>query len=92
LPLSRKVTVPSLNIFKPLRPLVILLQTLDNLNNFESVSFLLKGLGLDYDQFITSVTTRVNPLSIDELYGHLLAHEMHLEQQILALDVPISLK
>jgi hypothetical protein len=82
LPLSRKVTVPSLNIFKPSRPLVIFLQPLDNLNDFESVSFLLKGLGSDYDLFVTSVTTRVDPLSIDELYGHLLAHEMRLEQQI----------
>jgi hypothetical protein len=58
------------------------LQPLDNLNDFESVSFLLKGLGSDYDLFVTSVTTRVDPLSIDELYGHLLAHEMRLEQQI----------
>jgi hypothetical protein len=26
-------------------------------------------------------------ISIDELYGHLLAHEMHLEQQIPVLDI-----
>jgi hypothetical protein len=50
------------------------------LNDFESVSFLLKGLGSEYDPFVTSVTTRVDPLSIDELYGHLLAHEMRLDQ------------
>jgi len=58
------------------------------LNDFESVSFLLKGLGSEYDPFVTSVTTRVDPLSIDELYGHLLAHEMHLDQQTSALDLP----
>jgi hypothetical protein len=57
------------------------------LNDFESVSFLLKGLGSKYDPFVTSVTTRVDPLSIDELYSHLLAHEMRLEQQIPAIDV-----
>jgi hypothetical protein len=57
------------------------------LNDFESVSFLLKGLGSEYDPFVTSVTTRVNPLSIDELYGHFLAHEMRLEQQLPAIDV-----
>jgi hypothetical protein len=58
------------------------------LNDFESVSFLLKGLGSEYDPFVTSVTTRVDPLSIDELYGHLLAHEMRLDQQTSALDLP----
>jgi hypothetical protein len=56
------------------------------LNDFESVSFLLKGLGSEYDPFVTSVTTRVDPLSIDELYGHLLAHEMRLDQQLPAVD------
>ncbi|XP_035546029.1 isoprene synthase, chloroplastic-like [Juglans regia] len=32
-------------------------------------------LGPDYDSFVTSVTTRVEPLSIEDLYGHLLAYE-----------------
>jgi hypothetical protein len=57
------------------------------LNDLESVSFLLKGLGSEYDPFVTSVTTRVDPLSIDELYGLLLAHEMRLEQQVPTLDI-----
>jgi hypothetical protein len=57
------------------------------LNDFESVYFLLKGLGTEYDPFVTSVTTRVDPLSIDELYDHLLAHEMRLDQQLPAVDV-----
>jgi hypothetical protein len=57
------------------------------LNDFESVSFLLKGLGSEYDPFVTSVTTRVDPLSIDELYGHLLAHEMRIEQQLPSIDL-----
>jgi hypothetical protein len=57
------------------------------LNDFESVSFLLKGLGSEFDPFFTSVTTRVDPLSFDELYGHLLTHEMRIEQQIQAIDL-----
>lgn len=52
------------------------------LNNFETVSFLFVGLGFEYDPFVTSVRTRVDPLSLDEIYGHLLAHEMRLEQHI----------
>jgi len=57
------------------------------LDDFESVSFLLKGLGSEYDPFVTSITIHVDPLSIDELYGHLLPHEMRLEQQIPGLDI-----
>lgn len=29
----------------------------------------------------------MDPLSIDELYGHLLAHEMRIEQQLLSIDL-----
>jgi len=57
------------------------------LNDFERVSFLLKGLGTEFDPFVTSVTTRVDPLSIDELYGHLLAHEMRIVQQLPSIDL-----
>jgi hypothetical protein len=35
------------------------------LNDFEAISFLLAGLGTDYDSFVTSVTTRVEPLTIE---------------------------
>jgi hypothetical protein len=52
-----------------------------HLNDFESVSYLLAGLGSEYDPFVTSVTTRLDPLSIDELYGHL-AHEMRIEHHL----------
>jgi hypothetical protein len=45
------------------------------LSLFEVTSFLLTGLGPDYDAFVTSVSTRVEPLSMEDLYGHLLAHE-----------------
>jgi hypothetical protein len=44
------------------------------LNDFELVSFLLAGLGSEFDPFVTSVTTRVDPLSLEELYAHLLKH------------------
>ena len=50
------------------------------LSDTEMSSYILAGLGTEYDPFVTSVTTRVDPLSLDELYGHLLAHEQRLEQ------------
>jgi hypothetical protein len=43
--------------------------------------FFLRALGSEYDPFVTSVTTCVDPLSIDELYDHLLAHEMRLSSK-----------
>ena len=51
------------------------------LNEFEIVYFLLASLGSDYDSFVTSVTTSVDPFSVEDLYGHLLAHELWLEHQ-----------
>ena len=60
------------------------------LNEFEIVSFLLAGLGLDYDSSLTSVTTRVDPLSIEDLYRHLLAHEIRLEQQQPTVDLALA--
>jgi len=40
--------------------------------------------------FVTSVTTRTEPLSVDEIYGHLLSHEMHLEQHQASLDLFVA--
>lgn len=37
------------------------------LNDSELTSFLLAGLGFDYDSFVTSVTTRVDPLAPEDL-------------------------
>jgi hypothetical protein len=57
------------------------------INAFEAVSFLLADLGSDYDSFVTSVTTRVEPLAIEEIYGHLLAHEQRLQHHVSSVDV-----
>jgi hypothetical protein len=54
------------------------------------VSFLLAGLGSDFDPLVTSVTTRVEPLSIDVIYGHLLSHEMRLDQHQSSFDLSLA--
>ena len=59
------------------------------LNDFEVVSFLLAGLGTDYDSFVTFVTTHVEPLNLDEIYGHLLAHEQHIQHHLSSLNVSL---
>ena len=68
----------------------ILAATAQPLNDFELVSFLLASLGSNYDSFVTSMTTRVDPLSIKEPYGHLLAHELRLEHQQPIVDLSIA--
>lgn len=60
------------------------------LNDFEVVSFLLAGLKTDYDSFVTSVTTCVEPMTLDEIYGHLLAHEQRITHQLSSLDVSFA--
>lgn len=60
------------------------------LNPYETVSYLLAGLGTEYDPFVTFVTTSVDPLPLDELYGHLLAHEQRLEQHQIPTDLAMS--
>lgn len=60
------------------------------LNDFELVSFLLARLGSNYNSFVTSVTTCVDSLFLEDLYGHLLAHEMHLEQNQLVADLNLA--
>jgi len=55
------------------------------LNGFENVSFLLAGLGSDFDPFVTSITTRAEPLSVDEIYGHLLSHGNNIKHLLISL-------
>ena len=67
------------------------LATVDHpLNDFEMISFLLAGLGSDYDSFVTLVNTRVKPLSIEDLYGHLLAYELRLIQNQPSVDLSVA--
>ena len=58
------------------------------LPEFQLVSFLLAGLGPEYDSFVTSVQQRTEPITLDFLYGHLLNHEIRLEKS----QAPVSLE
>ncbi|KAK7850360.1 hypothetical protein CFP56_001033 [Quercus suber] len=60
------------------------------LNDFELVSFFLARLGSNYNSFVTFVITPVDPLSLEDLYGHLLTHEVRLEQNQLAVDLNLT--
>jgi hypothetical protein len=47
-------------------------------------SYILAGLPHDYDSLIATVNTRVEAFPLDELYGHLLMHELRIDQQALS--------
>jgi hypothetical protein len=50
------------------------------LSDYEFTMSLLAGLGPEYNPLVMFVTTRIEPLTMDDLLGHLLAHETRLEQ------------
>ena len=60
------------------------------LDNFELVSFFLASLGSEYDSLVTFVQTRADPLSIEDLYGHLLTHEIRLAHNQPAVDLSLA--
>ena len=61
------------------------------LADFELVFFLMAGLGSEYDFLVTSVQTRADPLSLEELYGHFLAHELRLVQNQPSVDLSMAI-
>jgi hypothetical protein len=58
--------------------------------NVELTSFLLGGFGNDFNSFVTSITTWVDPLKIEEIYGHLLAYEQRMEINQPSVDISIG--
>ena len=60
------------------------------LEDCEIVSYLLAGLDPAYDPLITSITTRVDPMTLDDVFGHLLNYEVRLEQQTSAVDMAVA--
>jgi hypothetical protein len=50
------------------------------LSDYEFTTPLLAGLGPEYNPLVMSVTTRIEPLTMDDLLGHLLAHETRHKQ------------
>lgn len=49
------------------------------LRDEEIVTYILSDLGLDYDSLVTSVTARFEPISLNDLYAHLISYELRQE-------------
>jgi hypothetical protein len=45
------------------------------LTDDEVLSYLLSGLPAEYDPFVTSMTTKTDPITLDDVYAHLMAFE-----------------
>lgn len=54
----------------------------------EMVSYILANLSPNYDPLITSLTTWIDPLSLQEVYDHLLNYELCLKKIHATLDLP----
>lgn len=46
----------------------------------ELMLYILGSLSPEYDALVTSITTRADPIDLDDLHGHLLSHELRLER------------
>jgi hypothetical protein len=57
------------------------------LPHHKSLSFLLAGLGSDYDSLVTTIQTQLNPIALEDLYGHLLSHELRLSHNQPSVDL-----
>jgi hypothetical protein len=53
----------------------------------EALPFLLASLGFDYDSLVTFVKTQLHPMSLEDLYGHMLGHELRLAQHQPTVDL-----
>ena len=59
-------------------------------SDFDLASSLLSGLSSEYEAFITSIATRVEPISLDDLTGFLLSQEARLKETSATVEVPIT--
>jgi hypothetical protein len=55
------------------------------------ITQILAGLPSDYNDLVTSINTRLEDMPIDELFSHLLTHELRLEQQATVPDLGIPM-
>ena len=60
------------------------------LTDFDLVSFFLAGLGSDYDALVTAIQQRRREVTLDELYGDFLSHELRLAQHQPSVDLSLA--
>ena len=53
-----------------------------NLSDKDHIDVIFTGLPQEYETFIISVSSRINPYTVEEIEALLLAHETHIEESI----------
>jgi hypothetical protein len=61
------------------------------LQNHEFTIYLLGGLDTSYDAIVTSISTQIDKMTLEDMFNHLLAFELRLEQQQISFDNFINL-
>jgi hypothetical protein len=78
---AKKKGTPVSNYFRHMKSLADTLAAIGKpLREEETISYILAGLGPNYDLLVTSLTTRTDDITLDEVYSHLLAFE-HCHEQ-----------
>jgi hypothetical protein len=77
--------------YQKARILAQTLATIDKpLKDSELVLYVLNGLPMEFDSLVTSVTTRTDPISMNDLYGHLLTYEQRIATHHSSPDLSLS--
>jgi hypothetical protein len=88
---TKKRNLPAATYFIKIKELASKLAAADApLRDDEVVAYLLAGLGSDYDPFVTSMTTKNEALSLDEVYAHLLSSRQLQHQAEAHLNIRAS--
>jgi hypothetical protein len=84
----KKRSLSIANYFQKMKEFADTLAAIDKLlSNCEAVSYILARLGAGYDSFVTTMTTRIDPIMLDDLYGHLMTFASRLEQINAAVNI-----
>jgi hypothetical protein len=87
----KKGSQPIAGYFQQAQGFAHMLAAIDHpLQESDVVSYILAGISADYDPLVTSITTRQEPIHLDDLSGHLLSYELQLEQHTTTVDLLIS--
>jgi hypothetical protein len=78
--------------FQKARSLAQALATIgEPIKDSELLSYILGRLGLEYESIVTSISTYIERILLDDLYSHLLTHEQRLEHAHNPNDFSISM-
>jgi len=87
----KKGALPITEYFQKAQLLAETLGVIDEpVNDSALTSYVLAGLPMEYDSLVTSITTRLDPVSMTDIYGHLLTHEQRIEAHHSTPDLSMS--